>query len=70
MEIGEALDLCDWPIVADKTKVYDLLLRGLRACDESASMPQTRNLERIIKVTKDLLKRRALRLDPTVSHLE
>ncbi|VDM74981.1 unnamed protein product [Strongylus vulgaris] len=34
-------------------------------------MPRTRNLERLSKATKDLLeRRRALRLDPTASHLE
>ncbi|VDM77695.1 unnamed protein product [Strongylus vulgaris] len=46
------------------------LLRGLRACDECASVPRTRNLERILKTSKDLLeRRRALRLDLT-SYLE
>ncbi|VDM66478.1 unnamed protein product [Strongylus vulgaris] len=43
----------------------------IRAYGESAPMPRTRHLWRILKTTADLLEgRRALRLDPTRSHLE
>ncbi|KAK6748010.1 hypothetical protein RB195_000930 [Necator americanus] len=50
---------------------YEMLLRGLRACAECASKPRTTNLDRISKTTKELLERRkALRLDPNVSHIE
>ncbi|KAK6761336.1 hypothetical protein RB195_022410 [Necator americanus] len=44
--------------------------RGLRACAERASKPRTTNLDRISKTTKELVRRRTLRLDPNASHTE
>ncbi|VDM65654.1 unnamed protein product [Strongylus vulgaris] len=37
LRLEELLTTCDWPIKKDPTKDYDLLLRGLRACGESAN---------------------------------
>ncbi|KAK6748011.1 hypothetical protein RB195_000931 [Necator americanus] len=48
-----------------------MLLRGLRACAERASKSHTTDLDRISKITKELLeRRRALRLDPNALHSE
>ncbi|KAK6749241.1 hypothetical protein RB195_001691 [Necator americanus] len=61
----------DWHIEEDPNVDYEVLLKGLRACAERASKPRTTNLDRISKTTKELLEgRRALRLDPNVSHIE
>ncbi|VDM74870.1 unnamed protein product [Strongylus vulgaris] len=45
----EFLATYNWSIEEDPTKDYDLLLRGLRACAKSASMPRTRNLTKRTK---------------------
>ncbi|KAK6761318.1 hypothetical protein RB195_022398 [Necator americanus] len=60
----------DWHIEEDPNVDYEMLFRGLRACAERASKPRTTNLDRITKTTKELLERRALRLDPNASHIE
>ncbi|KAK6732480.1 hypothetical protein RB195_016703 [Necator americanus] len=61
----------DWHIEEDPNVDYEMLLRGLRACTERASKPHTTNLDRILKINKELLERRkALRLDPNASHIE
>ncbi|VDM67599.1 unnamed protein product [Strongylus vulgaris] len=65
------LTTCDGSIKEDPTMDYGMLFRELSACAKSASLSRIRNLERISKATKDLLRRRrALRLDPTASHLK
>ncbi|VDM77465.1 unnamed protein product [Strongylus vulgaris] len=71
VRLEELLTICDWPIEENPTNNYDLLLSGLWACGESTLIPRTRKLRQTPKATKDLLKRkRALRLDPTASHLQ
>ncbi|KAK6758363.1 hypothetical protein RB195_015900 [Necator americanus] len=60
----------DWHIEEDPNVDYEMLLRGLGACAERASKSRTTNLDRISKTTKELLGRRALRLDPKASHIE
>ncbi|VDM84859.1 unnamed protein product [Strongylus vulgaris] len=40
VSLEELLTICGCPIEEDPTKDCDLLLRGRRACGESASMPQ------------------------------
>ncbi|KAK6763615.1 hypothetical protein RB195_024073 [Necator americanus] len=47
-----------------------MLLRGLRAYAERTLKPRTTNLGRISKITKELLERRTLRLNPNASHIE
>ncbi|KAK6766568.1 hypothetical protein RB195_026073 [Necator americanus] len=52
------------------TMEENICYRGLRACAEPASKPHTTNLDRISKTTWELLeRRRALRLDPSASHI-
>ncbi|KAK6742496.1 hypothetical protein RB195_010015 [Necator americanus] len=69
--LEDSLSQGDWHIEEDPNVDYEMLLRGLRACAERASKPHTTNLDRISKTTRELLeRRRALRLDPNVSHIE
>ncbi|KAK6735294.1 hypothetical protein RB195_018470 [Necator americanus] len=48
-----------------------MLLRGLQACAERASMSRATNLDRISKAIKEFFeRRRTLRLDPNAPHIE
>ncbi|KAK6765102.1 hypothetical protein RB195_025149 [Necator americanus] len=61
----DSLSQGDWHIDEDPFVDYEMLLGGLRACAERISKPRTTNLDRISKITKELLeRRRTLRLDP------
>ncbi|KAK6026540.1 hypothetical protein OSTOST_07478, partial [Ostertagia ostertagi] len=69
--LNECLSQHLWRIDEDPTKDYELLLEGLQACADAASLTQRRSSERISTSTRELLsKRRSLRLDPNATHLE
>ncbi|KAK6743967.1 hypothetical protein RB195_010957 [Necator americanus] len=61
----------DLHVEEDPNADYEMLLRGLRASAERASKPRTTNLDRISKITNELLEgKRALRFDRNASHIE
>ncbi|KAK6761046.1 hypothetical protein RB195_022203 [Necator americanus] len=69
--LEDSLSQGDWHIEEDPNVDYEMLLRGLRTCAESASKVRTTNLDRTSKTTKELLeRRRVLRLDPNATHIE
>ncbi|KAK6761851.1 hypothetical protein RB195_022820 [Necator americanus] len=68
--LQDSLPQGDWHIEEDPNVDYEMLLRGLRVCAERASKPRTTNLDRISKTTKELLERRASRVDPNASDIE
>ncbi|KAK6767348.1 hypothetical protein RB195_026555 [Necator americanus] len=70
--LENSLSQGDWHIEEDPNVDHEMLLRGLRACAERSRARQTQtDNAQISKTTKELLeRRRALRLDPNVSHTE
>ncbi|KAK6765545.1 hypothetical protein RB195_025450 [Necator americanus] len=69
--LDDFLSRGDWHIEEGPNVDCVMLLRRLRTCAERASKLRTTKLDRISKITKELLgRRRTLRLDQNASHIE
>ena len=68
--LEEFLSRYDWFVAEDPTEDYETLLKGLETCVERTLKPRPTHLERISTAIKEILRRKALRLDPNESHVD